>query len=526
MGRKPRDWLLWSAIIIFFSMVSLPYLYAHIGAGTDYIFGGFLLNPIDGNSYLAKMRQGFGGSWQFMLPYTAQPENGSYLFLFYLFLGNLARTFNWSLLFTFHFARLLGTATLVLSLYRFCSAIIPSPKTRILAFSLAGIGSGLGWLAFSLATYGSAVGWLPSGVEVVTSDFWVAEAFPFLSAYANPHFAIGLAIQLWLLMPIRTKQLDWQYGLRYLFAAILLAEISPFAIPVVIVVYIGLLLWKFLDKENAKPEFLRLIWVGLGSAPILIYDLWVINAHPVLSRWNAQNLTLSPPVWDLFISIAPAIFLVVLAARHFFRSKETVPRTLLVWLIGCLVLLYFPFNLQRRFLNGFFVPVALLAALGVQYLAADSAIRFRRYVSVLIALSLPTNLIILATAVFGVQTHDAQFYVTKGEILAYSWINTSLPENSLVLASPETGLYLPAYSHASVVYGHPFETLDADYLESEVTSFFSGWNEQQVISFIDDFQVQYLFLGPRERLLGNLIIQENWQLVYESMQVTIYAVDQ
>ncbi|MEN6408498.1 MAG: hypothetical protein ABFD44_02140, partial [Anaerolineaceae bacterium] len=39
-------------------LVSLPYVVAAVSAAPGMPFGGFLLNPLDGNSYLAKMREG------------------------------------------------------------------------------------------------------------------------------------------------------------------------------------------------------------------------------------------------------------------------------------------------------------------------------------------------------------------------------------------------------------------------------------------------------------------------------------
>ena len=64
---------------------------AVIAGGDTHVFGGFLLNPLDGNSYLAKMQQGASGSWRFTLPFTPEPGEGAYLFLFYLALGHLCR---------------------------------------------------------------------------------------------------------------------------------------------------------------------------------------------------------------------------------------------------------------------------------------------------------------------------------------------------------------------------------------------------------------------------------------------------
>jgi hypothetical protein len=67
----------------------LPYLWANAAAGSGHVFAGFLLNPLDGATYLAKMRQGWEGNWLFTLPFTADPGPGSFLFTYYLLLGPL-----------------------------------------------------------------------------------------------------------------------------------------------------------------------------------------------------------------------------------------------------------------------------------------------------------------------------------------------------------------------------------------------------------------------------------------------------
>ncbi|GAJ13644.1 unnamed protein product, partial [marine sediment metagenome] len=61
MDAKKLNWFLIIIIIIMVVVTSIPYIYAAGVSGSEYIFGGFLFNPIDGNSYLAKMRQGWEG---------------------------------------------------------------------------------------------------------------------------------------------------------------------------------------------------------------------------------------------------------------------------------------------------------------------------------------------------------------------------------------------------------------------------------------------------------------------------------
>ena len=80
-------------------------------------------------------------------------------------------------------------ATHILSFLRYvCEECTCGGRGRHMAFVYFALGLGLGWLA------------LPFGG--VPSDFWVAEAYPFLSSYANPHFPLSLALLLWLMLPL------------------------------------------------------------------------------------------------------------------------------------------------------------------------------------------------------------------------------------------------------------------------------------------------------------------------------------
>ena len=134
-------------------------------------------------------------------------------------------------------------------------------------------------------------------------------------------------------------------------------------------------------------------------------------------------------------------------------------------------------------------------------------------------------MIVLLIAVFGVLGLEPQIVLIKHESLAFEWIDENLSNESLMLAAPDTGLYLPAYSSIRVVYGHPFETLRAEEQEASVISFYSEWNQDMLSSFLIGSDVDYVFIGPRERGLGNLPIHADWHIVYENPGVVIYAVD-
>ena len=62
MAQRRERLLLLSIGMLLVALITLPYLLAYRAGGSESYFAGFLLNPIDGQSYLAKMQQGCRGS--------------------------------------------------------------------------------------------------------------------------------------------------------------------------------------------------------------------------------------------------------------------------------------------------------------------------------------------------------------------------------------------------------------------------------------------------------------------------------
>ncbi len=458
-------------------LITVPYLYAWRAAGEAHVFTGLLYNPLDGASYFAKMRQGWEGAWRYRLAFTAEPGAEAFLFLYYLFLGHLARLLHLAVPLTYHLARLVGAAALLCALDAFYAAHLP-PRARRTAFAIAALGSGMGWLA------------LPFGH--IAADFGVPEAYPLLSAYVNPHFPLGLALMLLLLIPrpAGKRRMLTEGGI-----ALLLALISPFGMVLVLLVRGGLALWRLRvpPRRRALEEgFRSLLPLVAGGLPYLLYTQWVVHADPVLAGWNAQNLTPAPPWWDVLLSFSPLLFLALWSLRG--RKR---PATLWMWLGLSLTLLYAPLALQRRFLTGVYVPLAGLAALA---LTAWEGRRRRLAITLTGALVLPTNLLILLTVFAFPAAPPPELYLSRAEADALRWIARNTPPESVVLASPQMGAFIPAFSGRRVVYGHPFETVDAEAAEAAVLHYFGGGLAPADAVYLAP--ADYLLFGPRERALG------------------------
>jgi len=493
-------------ILVFIALITLPYGLAALFSRPD-VFGGFLLNPIDGNSYLAKMKQGALGEWRFHLPYTAEPGEGAYLFLFYILLGHLSNLLQVDTWIVFHVARVAAAIVLALAVDHTVRAVWPEhPDAQRLAFLLTLLGSGIGWLA------------IPFGK--LTTDMWVAEAYPFLASFANPHFPLGQAAILWIL-----EQAREEYSLRRwegIFVVGCLAAVAmPFSPVVAGVVMVGAAGWRWANRRGL------VIWpltALIGAAVIVLAQFLAIRGDPVLAAWDAQNLTPAPNILDMLLSMSPALILAIVTIFHFRRSEvNEARRQMMVWLVVGWILIYLPFNLQRRFITGYFIPAAVLAGWAI-----TGFYRSQKHKKVwpvfVIAASLITNFIVLASGMFGAIGKAPPIVIRRDEMAAYQWLAEQPPTAIRVLAAEWDGLRIPAYSGQRVLYGHPFETVDAEVNRLEVNQFYRGvMTVDQQREYLVRNDVNFILYGPEERALGNPAILATFEVAYSNETVIIYS---
>jgi hypothetical protein len=493
---------------------SAPYLAAQFQWGPDWVFGGFLLNPIDGNTYLSKLQEGWAGSWRFSLLYSPEIGKGASVFLFYLFLGHIARWFGLPLIIVFHAARLVGIVALFGAVRRLCRVVFQGDE-RLADFGLwlMLLGSGMGWL---VALSGGAM----------TGDFWVSEAYPFLSMFANPHFPIGLAIMLELIVLDLTSSALWKWPVAAVLG-LLLSVIQPFGVVILGGVLAGRVIWQWFMHRRFEPFFI-VSALSLGGL-YMLYQLWALRNDPLLAQWDAQNLTLSLPWWDLTLSMLPALLFSLLGAWVYWKRSDGYVFLLIFWLAFSLILVNMPLNLQRRFMTGMYVPAVLLAVMGAGWIAA----RFRRIgrwvMPVLLGLSLLTNILILISSFFAPRIlvngrPDPQIFLSRAEVAAMGWLKSHASADAVVLASPEMGLYIPAWTGRHVVFGHPYESIHAAERKNEVTEYFDAkMNSEQTEQMFRTYDIDFVFV-EKAQVNGNLSGVAANNLVFEQDGVEIYQV--
>jgi hypothetical protein len=139
-----------------------------------------------------------------------------------------------------------------------------------------------------------------------------------------------------------------------------------------------------------------------------------------------------------------------------------------------------------------------------------------------LAATLPTTLLVIVLALDGGLKHDPRLFVSTDEAAAMDWLHDHAPRNAVVLASPEMGIFIPAWSGRRVVYGHPFETVDAERTKARVETFFaSGTGNAEREAMLREWRAAFVFVGPRERALG-LTDPPPGREVFRNVTVTIY----
>jgi hypothetical protein len=501
------DWRTLIVISIVLLAVSIPFLMANQMGGKGFVFNGFLYNPIDGNSYLAKMVEGARGDWKFTLPYTAESGKGAYIFLFYILLGKIAGLLGITMIMAFHVTRVLCSLYLLIELHRFCKSLFPSDdRLARRSFFLAALFTGMGWLGIIF--------------QRLTPDLITPEAYTFLAAYTNPHFPLSLGL---ILLTLRNTLLQpaKNWSIWFLLVGFLLANLSPFSIVVTLLIIGCCKVWEWINQRTLEVSNAFLF--AISAAPVLIYQLYVVKVDPILGAWNAQNLTPAPAIIDVLIAFLPGLMLAIVGLVFSVKEKITpTSRLLVVWMLLGFILTYLPFSLQRRFLIGLSIPVAILAMIGIGHLKREW---MKRLLTMLLyACMLPTLLVVLLLSLSAVAQHNLKMVMLQTESDALDWISTSTRTDAIILASPDIGMFIPAQTGRRVIYGHPFETTHATTRQQEIIDFYSGtWDADKAEEYLVENHIAYIFLGPRERAIGDQAYLQELQVVFSSGDVEILS---
>lgn len=538
VSKSERRWVtIWSAFLIIITFI--PYIWASLGVSDDWHFFGILAVPQDGASYLSKIREGINGEWLTELRYTPEANDATGLFIFYTFLGHVARIFGFSNIVVFHLARMATSLLMFSALYQLGANTWQRTRPRQLFFWFVIVGSGFGWLAVTLDQ------------TLISPDIYAPEAFPLYAAFSTPHYPLIIAM----LALIATQYLEvfqpgfkalpttQNGGLNIIGYTIVLALLEPIILITIGTAILIFMIW--VGWQRRKMPWFELRWFAmlfLPSFPVLFYYVIVFSNDPILAEYNTQLSNLTPNIFVLFIAYG-AVFLIALPSIYrsirYFRHNGD--QLMLIWLLVNLIVLYLPLNVQRRLLIGLTIPLAYFAIRAIEDFWLDRIPK--RYhlgaIIMIFVVILPSNVLTIVLPIYGI-TNSTEAGAEAGTIIqepyvnVYRWLEDNGNEDEVVLASPQMSLWIPVETDLRVVYGHNLETVPNKTRQNQVKDFYMGIDCSSL--FADDiaFTIDYVVWGPSEKLLtegednetsrclAQIVEQATLQVEFSNGEVMLY----
>jgi hypothetical protein len=448
--------IIFSGLLVLITLLPYAWAFASDAPNDNWQFMGMLYNHTDAATYLGKINQGIRGNWLFTFDYTSEQTNGVAIQVYYLALGHVARLLGFSSLMIFHIARLAASFVMYISIYHLGSVIWQKQRARRLFFGLVSVGAGFGWLA------------LVVNGNYKPSDLYIPESIPFYSSLVNPHFPLAIAlIALTTAAFLRVFRPGYEErprlsngGITVLLLSVALCIVQPQGwVPVAVAIGTYLVVIAVMDRRLPN---LQISWGAmflLPGLPIFVYYLAIANYDPLYKIWNEQNQTPSPSPDSYIVGFGLLLLVaipgIVRAVRRFERDGD---RFMLIWLITTSILLYAPFNLQRRLSIGLILPIAFFAVRSMEdYWFNRISPPMRRVAMIaLMVCIIPSNVFTMLIPLYGVMNPskgiEQAILLPKDTFAALQWLKSEGQTGSVVLALPKpTSLWVPAYTNMRVV---------------------------------------------------------------------------
>lgn len=541
VSKKEKRYI-WILVVILIVVTTAPYLYGWIAAEDGYFYTGMhRISPADFNVYFSYMEQAADGHLLFRDLYTSEYEPHNFFSPVWL-VGGAMTKLGLSGPVVFQILRIISIPFLAFVLYWLVAYFLKEPRRRKVAYFISLFASGLGLYVF-LGIGSKGLG-SPYNYPL---DIWVSEYNTFLTIFQTSHFIISLALILltFLLLLLAWENNKMKYSLWAGVSVFFLLIIHPYHLPTIFVIGGAWLLYLLLSGKKGLFYYLKhLVIVGLFAVPPMAYFFWLWKTDYVFWLRNYANYCATPDWWITLSSYGLVLILAVVSMLFIRKNWKDMGDKyffLISWALIQFFLIFAPFiTFQRRLTEGLFIPLSILAAIGLYNLKDKiniknkllaEALKDKFLVAIVFAIFFfASNLYIYATDIYYFKNNVFFLYLPNDAKQAYNWIEENTEEDSVFISSCFMGNYLPAYSGRIVYCGHGNETNFYEVKKARTQWFFDDNTDlDKKLKFAKEEGIDYVFYseypGNLEEDPVDLEFLENtkyFKLVFDSEQIQVY----
>lgn len=497
-----------ASTIVLAVLAALPLALIFINRGEGQYVSGFEKRSSDDLAvYFSYIDQAKRGTLFLKDMFTSEEEAFGAFNLVWWILGRTAGIFNLRTQDAFHLFRIIFIPALVFSVYFAISFFLKEARDRRLALLLAVFGGGLGgWLAPHL----SKVDWSASGYFSAPLDLSVPEFSIFFSTLSSPHLILSWAC-LVLSVPLIAfafEELSFKKAALAGVLGLIFFNFHPYYAPFLFI-FAALLfiLAAVQSKTLMRPAGVLAVYFILSS-PSILYHVVLTVSDPVVMARMLQNRTWSPPPAMVFTGLGfflPFSVIGAVTIKKNFRSLS-----LLFWAVLPLVFLYLPWPGQRRFAEGWLLPLSVLSVYGLKELGRrfeplplSLGPRGRKFVVVgaFFLVFAYSNYCILKSNIYLNSSGGAPIYLENNFVSAMNFVAGRT--ESAAISSPVTARFIPYLAGKKVYAGHWGETIFRTEKYELVKRFYSAsasasWRRD----FLKRNHIGLVFWGEAERAMS------------------------
>ncbi|MEZ4640048.1 MAG: hypothetical protein R2856_34670 [Caldilineaceae bacterium] len=500
---------------------------------------GMMLNTPDHLQYFSWMRELTEGHLS-ANKLTPEPNAPVFFNLLWWGMGQLGAVLGLDYAGVYQILRVVATVLFLLLSYHLCRRFLANTLMRRAAFLLIAFGAGFGWVLIVLKYT------VTNGELLMPLLVYIAEPNSFLSMLASPHFtAAALYVGVFELALIGQEKRQQRYAVYAGLLALFLGWQHAYDLILVygiLGIYTGMLLLR--DRRLPWHMIVSLFIIGIISWWPALYSVLLTSLDPIWSEVLAQfdnagvftpNLLQLPVL--LGFTFLLALFTLLRENPLRLQQWDNNALFLRAWFWANFALIYIPTDYQIHMLNGWQIPIAILAVEGLfRYvlpaarrlrLRMDEATLRRSLVVLVLAAVIPTNVYLFFWRFVDLSRHDYPYYLHQDEIAAMAWLDDHVAPDDVVLSSEMIGQYVPTLTGAHAFLAHWAQTVDYFTKVDAVDTFFGTQTDDGRRQTIDRYSVDYVIVGPVERALGGdpLLDASFAENVFSTPLVNVYAVD-